>query len=369
MKKRAVKITGIFLVLVMMVAMFAGCGETAERPKAVELKTELNDASFTLSYGQLRTVIPGDQLAALFENVNEKTDDKTISISYYELVSRFGKTDYFDDLVSLLNEDELKALTANGQQVLEYFNTLINDIKMNSGPAVTYNEEFKIHHGDEVNFKDKNGKLLENQDEFKAAFRIYADMALKNIGDYLMNSSEPTKPGDDLTDIIYPMGLADASKLTLSDLYAEEGGYPIYSSVIPTLAYDLDESGENAKDENGEFIFIPTELQRTIVMNVKPNLNSVEKAFSVREKSGIEEELKKAEAYMTVNSFDIGFKPCKITAGIDAVTDRMTSAVYEKNMVISADVTFSGSLAKYGDVIVEFPCTSTLTYKFGWQAE
>ena len=70
---------------------------------------------------------------------------------------------------------------------------------------------------------------------------------------------------------------------------------------------------------------------------------------------------------MTLNSFEIAFKPCKITAGINAVNDEMTYVTYDKNMVITANVTFTGALAQYGNVIVEFPCTSQLTYNFGWK--
>ena len=32
-------------------------------------------------------------------------------------------------------------------------------------------------------------------------------------------------------------------------------------------------------------------------------------------------------------------------------------------------ITFTGALAEYGNVIVEFPCTSSLTYNFGWEVK
>ena len=78
------------------------------------------------------------------------------------------------------------------------------------------------------------------------------------------------------------------------------------------------------------------------------------------------EQFKVAESYLKLNSFEIGFAPCKIMASINAVTDEMTYVTYEKNMVITANITFTGALAQYGTMIVEFPCTSSLTYNFGW---
>lgn len=366
MKRKIRGIAGIALALTLMLTAFAGCGEKAERPVAAQLKTDLRDAEFTLAYGDLRAVLPADQLAMLFETTNKKTDDKTVTLSYYELVSKYGEKEYFEDLLKILPEDSLAALEANRSEALEYFNGHINDIKKNNTADVRYSESFRIDHGDGVLFKDSDGNELPEQEALRAAFRLYADTALKNIGDFLMNSSgeEAEKPSE----VLYRLGCDTASELTLDDLYAEDGGYPIYTSVVPTLVYDLDENGDNAEDGEGEFIFVPTELSRTVVMTVKPEEASVKKAFTVREKDSIMSELKKAEGYMTVNSFDIGFRPCKITAAFNGETDEMSYVTYEKNMVITADVTFTGAMESYGTVTVEFPCTSSLTYNFGWSS-
>ena len=78
------------------------------------------------------------------------------------------------------------------------------------------------------------------------------------------------------------------------------------------------------------------------------------------------EKFQVAETYLKLYSFEIGYTPCKIMTGINAVTDEMTYVTYEKNMVITENITFTGSLAQYGTVVVEFPCTSSLTYNFGW---
>ena len=402
MKKNVIRIISLVLVVVMMTTAFAGCGSEVVRPTAVTVKTDLQDVYFEFTYGELKEVLPADKLAVLYENINSKTDDKIIKLSYYELVSKFGGEEYFKDILALISDEQWTQFTGNQQGVLDYFNEKINEIKTTGVARVSYYENFWINHGgsegknedgstnyDDVKvfFRDTEGNLLDNQPELRAAFRLYADMALKNIGNYLMNISNEEKYqvdeddeeklvatdfNEDLTNIIYPLGQKNASTLALSDLYTttdKETGvvtYPIYTSVVPTLVHDLDEKGNNAEDEEGEYIFVPSEFYRTICIMVKPEEASVKKAFTVREKDGILEQFKVAENYMTVNSFEIAFTPCKIMAGFNAVNDQMTYATYEKNMIITANVTFTGALAEYGTVVVEFPCTSSLTYNFGW---
>ena len=384
MKKNVMRILSVVMVITLMVATFAGCGASeVTRPTAVSVKTDLKDVYFEFSYGELKEVLPGDKLAIVFENTNTKTDDKTVKLSYYELVSKFGSEEYFKDILALVSPEEWAQFTGNQQGVLDYFNNSINDAKSNDNAYVYYEENFWINHGDGVVFKDANGNELEGQAELKAAFRLYSDMALQDIGSFLMNYSlveleYEMKNVDfvqDKTNIIYPLGEKTASTLTFNDLYTttdKETGiitYPIYSSVVPTLVHDLDEKGNNAEDEEGEYIFVPSELYRTICIMVKPEEASVKKAFTIREKDGILEQFKVSESYMKVNSFEIAFTPCKIMAGFNAVNDQMTYATYEKNMVITANVTFTGALSKYGTVVVEFPCTSSLTYNFGWEVE
>ena len=390
MKKNVMRIVSLVLVIVIMTMTFAGCGSEVKRPTAVAVKTDLQDVNFEFTYGDLKNVLPGDKLAILFENTNTKTDDKIVKISYYELVSKFGSEEYFKDILALVSDAEWAQFTGNQQGILDYFNGKINEIKTTGVARVSYYENFWINHGDGVVFKDVNGNVLSGQDELKAAFRLYADMSLKNIGNYLMNISNEEKykaeEGDkdklvatdfneDLTNIIYPLGEKAASTLTLTDLYtatdAETGvvTYPIYTSAVPTLVHDLDKEGNNAKGEDGEYIFVPSEIYRTICIMVKPEEASVKKAFSIREKDAILKHFDVAKDYMTVNSFDIAFTPCKIMAGFNAVNDQMTYVTYEKNMVITANVTFTGALAEYGTVVVEFPCTSSLTYNFGWKTD
>ena len=64
--------------------------DNGPEPVAVSLKTDLKDAKFTFTYGQLKEVLPTDLLATLFENYDEKTDDVTIELNYNDLKSRYS---------------------------------------------------------------------------------------------------------------------------------------------------------------------------------------------------------------------------------------------------------------------------------------
>lgn len=374
MKKTIFKTVALLLVVVMIATAFTACGgESVAKPTAATVKQDIGDVTFTFTYAQLRdTGMSKDQLASLFETTNRITDDKTISISYYELVSKFGEEDYFENILALIPADQMAKLIGNEEAILNYFNTLINDIKANGSARVSSEEEFWINHDERVVFKDVNGNELPNQDELRAAFRIYADNSLKGISQIFNNVSQEdaTEIGADLTDAMYLYGSKTASTLTVDDLYldAETRTYPAITSLIPTLENDLDEKGKNAEDKDGEYIFVPTEWNRTINLSIKPQEESVKKVFSIRAQDEILKYFDVAKAYMTVNSFSLEFEPCFITAGINAATDEMTYCTYQKNMLVTMNITFTGTLAQYGTVLITFPCTNQITFKFGWES-
>lgn len=376
MKKVIFKSISLALVLIMMVSVFTACGgnKAVERPTEAKIKTDIGDVIFTFTYGDLRKAgVSGEKLASLFENTNKKTDDKTVSLSYYELVSTFGEADYFDNILALIPKEDFAKFSENAERIIAYFNGLINTIKSDecNDVRISYREEFWINHGDEVVFKNTDGSELPNQKELRAAFRLYADNSLKGIGSVLLkrDQDKATEYGADLTNEMYVFGSKTASTLTASDLYtdSEKKIYPAYSSLVPTLAFDLDEKGNNAKGEDGEYIFVPTEWYRTVNICVKPEEESVRRAFSVRTPDEILKYFDAAKAYMTVNSYEVAFEPCYITAGINAVNDEMTYCVYQKNMTVTMNVTFTGALEKYGTMLVTFPCTDQMTYDIGWK--
>lgn len=378
MKKIIFKSISLALVLIMMASVFTACGNNdsaSKRPVSAQIKTDIGDVRFTFKYGDLRKAgVAGDKLATLFENTNKKTDDKTVQLSYYELVSTFGEEDYFENMLALIPKEDFEKFSGNAQTVLDYFNNLVNTIKSDEcdDVKVSYREEFWINHGDDVKFKDVDGNELPNQKELRAAFRLYADNSLKGIGSVLKNRAQDkaTDYGADLTNEMYLFGSKTASELTVSDLYTdtEKRIYPAYTSVTPTLEFDLDKDGDNAKGEDGEYIFVPTEWYRTINICVKPEEESVKKAFSMRTPDEILKYFDVAKSYMTVNEYSVQFEPCYITAGINAVKDEMTYCTYQKNMTVTMNVTFTGALKEYGTMLITFPCTNQMTFDFGWKA-
>lgn len=376
MKRVIFKSISLALVLILMLSLFSACStkKAVDRPVAAKIKTDIGDVRFTFTYGDLRKAgVSGDKLASLFENTKKKTDDKTVTMSYFELVSTFGEAEYFDNVLALIPQEDFAKFSQNAEKVLGYFNNLINTIKSDEckDVRVSYREEFWINHGDKVVFKDADGKELPNQKELRAAFRLYTDNALKGVGNILKNrdQKEATEYGADLTNEMYVFGSKTASALTVADLYTDKENkiYPAYTSVVPTLVFDLDEKGNNAEGEDGEYIFVPTEWYRTINICVKPEEESVKKAFSLRENNELLKYFDAAKSYAKVNSYEVAFEPCYITAGINAVNDEMTYCTYQKNMVVTMNVTFTGALEKYGTMLISFPCTNQMTFDIGWK--
>ena len=162
------RILAVILAITLLAVSFAGCSTTGvSRPVAVETKTDLGDVYFEFTYGELKEILPGDKLATLYENFNKKTDDRVVKLSYYELVSKYGSEEYFNDILGLISDEEWAQFTGNQQDVLDYFNGMINDIKTNGTARVSYYEDFWVNHGDSVVFKSEDGKELENQDKFQ----------------------------------------------------------------------------------------------------------------------------------------------------------------------------------------------------------
>ena len=63
--------------------------DNGPEPVAVSLKTDLKDAKFTFTYGQLKEVLPTDLSFPLFEIYDEKTDYLTCALNYTYLTSRY----------------------------------------------------------------------------------------------------------------------------------------------------------------------------------------------------------------------------------------------------------------------------------------
>jgi len=371
MKKNIVKSLGIILAFVLVILSLNSCsvselisGKT-ERPAEVSVKTDLRDAVFTFSYGELRNTIDSDIVAAIFEDYDELGDDVTIDMSYNEIVNRFeeGENDkQFKKMMALCTDEELAQLTANSHEVLEYFVEHINSVKTEK-PIVKYTEGFWTD-GGSFSFK-QNGE--DSDSKIKTAAKYFDYFVTKGIGEYFDNADNgktgETNKGDSLNDIMYLYGEDVACRLTDENV----------KSVVSSLMYDYTEYSEKYTDKNGKQksrdIKIPVKITRIITIILKDDEQSVSNAFSLGDKQAVLDEMKKAKDYFTIEDYTVSFDGCKIVATFNAATDNILTATYDKVMNIETEVTGVGSLEHIGKQEVSFTCTRWVDYKFGWEAE
>ena len=369
MKKNSIRIIGALLSLVIILTAFSSCSNPFKPekviPNEVKLKTDLKDASFTFTYGELKKVIPLDKLAPLFENYEEKNPDTEITLSYNEIVTRFspdvmkddGKA--LEDIWSLASDEELNALKAHKKEVVDYFNNLVNDLKTNKPAKTEYNEDFWTDDStDSVTFTKDGKEIDKSTDEYKAlrsAAVVYKKYVVDGVYGFLMghikdengDTKNLAEGSDSLDDILYLWGEKDVSRLTYDDI----------ESAISSVKKDVETVDEK------DYV---TGLTRTVVITLKPGEETVKKAFSMHDKKPVLDELKKSGNYFTVEDYDISFGECVITAVFDAVTDEITSLTYQKNMTVTTEITGVNDFASLGTVGLSFNCTDQMYYHFGW---
>lgn len=350
MNNRILKIASSACAVCLMAGMFASCSLTrkGEEPKAVSVAVDLKDPVFTFTYAEMKSVLEPDALAETFTDYEKLNDDVTIDLNYNQLYVNYGgDEDTFNKVLALLDEQEKASLTANSDEALQYFINHIQKVKDDS-PTTEYDESFWTD--DETIKFSKDGEPSAKQ--LNTAVTFYKDLMLRKIDEQLLNgNTEKDEPKKDIKDIVYLLGSDKACALTPDDVVS------VYSSLTPTYT-------ENSAEEK-----VPTEYSRTIKIVLKDNRESVEKAFSMKEKEPILEELKKGSDYFSVNDYNVDFNACTITATFNAVTDNLVNVTYDNNMIISSEVTGNGSLSTLGTQTLTFNCTDRMYYAFGWENE
>lgn len=350
---------GICLLLVAVLALCAlsscqinadgslGQGSDEPDPVAVSLKTDLHDASFTFTYGELGDVLSDELLAALFTDYENKTDDTTIELNYNDIKIRYAGTDYFDAVMGLLSEEEKASLQANPADTLAYYNRIVNALKEQK-PATEYSENFWVVN-DTIQFTDAEGNVADKNSAIAKAARLYKDFVMNGVSSELPSGA--VEQGQSLNDVLYLKGSDVVSQLTVEDIDT------IYTSVTPT----------NETNSAGEAV--PVELTRTVEIHLKDDDASVRRAISFRDPAGVLEKLNRKENSFNISSYSFAPNGCVITAVFNAVTDELVSLSYDKNLTVTASVTGEGSLEKLGTQTVQFDCGSNMYYHFGWESE
>ncbi|MGN0570914.1 MAG: hypothetical protein ACI4K9_01885 [Candidatus Fimenecus sp.] len=355
MQKKSLKRICVLLSLVMVALVLTSCdistGEETPEPVAVTLKTDLHDAMFTFTYGELESVLPTELLSTLFEDYEEKNADTTIELNYNDLKARYAGNDdkeLFSKVLALLSAEEQAQLNGNRVEALEYYTRIANAIKTQK-PATVYSENFWVIDST-IQFTDEQGNVSDANTPLSKSARLYKDMISSGISDALPRNVE-VKAGTDLNDILYLKGSNIVSELTLDDIDV------IYTSVTPTT--------ENNSAEEP----VVTELTRIVEIHLKDNPDSIKRAITFRNPTEVLAKLTRAENSFTVSEYTLVPHDCVIIATFNAATDELLSLSYDKNMTITAVVTGEGSLASYGTQTLTFESGSNMYYQFGWESE
>ncbi len=355
MQTRTMKTVCILLAVLLAVGTLVSCDfsfkqDDTPEPVAVTLKTDLNDAMFTFTYGELKEVLPAELLANLFENYENKDDATTIELNYNDLKARYENNDdkeLFGKVLALLDDEERAALEGNRAEVLRYFNRIANTVKKQK-PQTEYSENFWVS-DNTIQFTDSEGNLAKDSAPISKAARLYKDFIMDGVKESLSNGT--TKKDESLNDILYLKGGTAVTRLTLSDIDS------IYSSVTATTE-------TNSAEED-----VVTELTRTVEIHLKNDEASIRKAISFRTPEDILASLNRKENSFTINEASFVPFDCVITAVFNAATDELISLSYDKNMKVTASVTGEGSLAALGTQTLNFDCGSNMYYHFGWESE
>lgn len=236
--------------------------------------------------------------------------------------------------------DSATPAKTSSEEVLHYFNELVNKIKSEK-PAVSYNIEKNIPN-DSIRVTKKGAEQSEETDSSLDAINDSA----KGLKDLVLENIKRTRGniayGEENSDILFVKGESWASKLTENDIK--------YASM----------------KEVGDNYYI------TIAFNDLTSAEAQEvltKAFDLRDKDDIlnSAELAKTNAYLKLNDYDVVYSGCTITATVNRFTDELTNVYYYKAANVTADMTGNGTLANYGDVSVMFKLEDKANFDITWE--
>lgn len=245
-----------------------------------------------------------------------------------------------DSTAAYFYVDSATPAKTSSEEVLHYFNELVNKIKSEK-PAVSYNIEKNIPN-DSIRVTKKGAEQSEETDSSLDAINDSA----KGLKDLVLENIKKTKGniayGEENSDILFVKGESWASKLTENDIkyaFMKEVGDNYYI----TIAFN-DLTSAEAQDV-------------------------LTKAFDLRDKDDIlnSAELAKTNAYLKLNDYDVVYSGCTITATVNRFTDELTNVYYYKAANVTADMTGNGTLANYGDVSVMFKLEDKANFDITWE--
>lgn len=90
------------------------------------------------------------------------------------------------------------------------------------------------------------------------------------------------------------------------------------------------------------------------------------KIYKISKDEDILEEMKKASAYFTVESYDAEYQIGTIRAVISKETDRLEELSLERSVEVSTEITGQNTFAEVGTVPLSFNYSSTENYSINW---
>ena len=230
----------------------------------------------------------------------------------------------------------------SSEEVLEYFNTLLNGIKENK-PYIYYRFEKNVPNSS-LKVTKAGQEQAETIDESLASIND----AAKAVKDLMLENIEETSGevpfGADNTDVMLVKGESFASKLTVDDIK--------YATMT----------------EIGDTYYITIEFNDITEAEAKDILT---KAFNLRDKADLlnSEEFAKTKEYLELKDYTVTYSGCKITATVNRLTNEITNVNYFKAANVIASATGKNTFANHGDLSILFTLEDKANFEINWVNE
>ena len=208
-------------------------------------------------------------------------------------------------------------------EILDFFNRAVNNIKA-STPGVSSDHEYSVKDVDTGDVPEAKALI-----EFA-----------KNFSEALEETSDKREYGENLNDFLPLKGADGVSYLTDADI-AEAEIIDVeddrFTYEVHLVLNDGKETMQNAYD---------FEIDKSRVLSTFADYKDT----------------------LEVSDYDVSYAGGEIRARINKETNEVQWLRYERDALVSANVSFTGTMAAFGEVPVQFTLHDTLTFKdFVWE--
>ena len=90
---------------------------------------------------------------------------------------------------------------------------------------------------------------------------------------------------------------------------------------------------------------------------------------SLKDKEAVIAQFECVKDYLVLNDYSIEYSDCSVKSEMDLENEQLSFVTFTKNMIVTASVTGTGALEKYGELTVTFNLTQTTNYNFDYAVE